>query len=1040
MGYLKRLVMVNSGGYQLADVLLDGHSDMAGGQGVGKTTLMNAILFPFVVDDQYLDIDTREKTRFSLYYFQHPNSFLIYEIINNLNVPYCILINRTGQALDFHFISAPFDMDWLYNGDDQVTSWQEIRQKLSELGINCKTEDRMWKFNNIFLGKGEYYDEQYSIVRTPKDRDAVRPLISAIFKNRPFTQENLKETLVAAVMSSNQVDTEGIELASHKSNLESFTQRYADIKKMTVKDKNGHTTISPIADDLFVKVDRYYTNQEERKQIPGLLKCSVEKASTRMAKLESLLTAKTEERSSAKTAWEESDKAFQEKLDQINENRGAIKHTLDSIKEIEDKYKDVDIEALVDWIAHKKEHEAEKASLDRRYADLTSDSKDIVEEMKNALDRNKILYQHKQAEEEKRHNGVISKIQTSIGEITKKTSDARSKVNEKYKELQSGDWKTTELNLIDALINLASKLASAETVEEVRSSLKEDSFPGLDTILDGILSRREIERLPIPELRKRVETARKAIEDELERKVLLESQKAAELQAIDDNVAKELEPLKQKEKDENEYFKVSIPNIVKEHDDKASEIKADYSARIHGNDEGLKATLDELTSKINSEEYVLQCIEDYPSASEDKERYLDKKAETVKERDALNLEYNTVLDKKKAAKSTFDENDGKLKDDIESYKNEKSLVYENIKAANSFLERKSDFRATYDVAEPIPTEQTAKDIITSYDDIRRTIDDLKEEIPEAVKRIYAPDMLSRVDTFQLGISRNDSLSTFDEFLSVAEKLRTRLENSDEKMGLDWYVRLNTNIWLDEIRNISTAMSPVENMLMQIQKLCRKATAFVKEYNKTDCIDDFSMNVNEKDTTDLVRILREISKFYQEKNVVLGFDNLFSDDEEPANKKAIELLERFSDELERCGEQRISMTSMFDIRMNVTEKGNTIKNVLSLNRPGSSGTASVLKAMLNMTLLHIFLEKNQAENTKLICAIDEMNTISAYNLDVLTRFADAAGMIMIGSGQDHTKAVLDYAYNVYDITQADGSRIKEISLDATRLKENDEVFN
>lgn len=272
MGYLKRLVMVNSGGYQLADVLLDGHSDMAGGQGVGKTTLMNAILFPFVVDDQYLDIDTREKTRFSLYYFQHPNSFLIYEIINNLNIPYCILINRTGQALNFHFISAPFDMDWLYNGDDQVTSWQEIRQKLSELGINCKTEDRMWKFNNIFLGKGEYYDEQYSIVRTPKDRDAVRPLISAIFKNRPFTQENLKETLVAAVMSSNQVDTEGIELASHKSNLESFTQRYADIKKMTVKDKNGHTTISPIADDLFLKVDRYYTNQEERKQIPGLLK------------------------------------------------------------------------------------------------------------------------------------------------------------------------------------------------------------------------------------------------------------------------------------------------------------------------------------------------------------------------------------------------------------------------------------------------------------------------------------------------------------------------------------------------------------------------------------------------------------------------------------------------------------------------------------------------------------------------------------------------------------------------------------------------
>ena len=1040
MGYLKRLVMVNSGGYQLADVLLDGHSDMAGGQGVGKTTLMNAILFPFVVDDQYLDIDTREKTRFSLYYFQHPNSFLIYEIINNLNVPYCILINRTGQALNFHFISAPFDMDWLYNGDDQVTSWQEIRQKLSELGINCKTEDRMRKFNNIFLGKGEYYEEQYSIVRTPKDRDAVRPLISAIFKNKPFTQENLKETLVAAVMSSNQVDTEGIELASHKSNLESFTQRYLDIKKMTLKDKNGHTAISPIADDLFLKVDRYYTNQEERKQIPGLLKFAVDKASFRKAELESLLTTKKEEQSSAKSTWENSDKAFQEELNQINQKRGAIKNVLDTIKDIEDKYKDVDIEALVDWIAHKKEHVAEKASLDKRYADLTSDSNDIIQELNNALERHKILYQHKQAEEEKRHNGVISKIQTSIGEITKKASDARSEVGEKYKELQGGDWKTTELNLIDALIKLASKLASAETVDDVRSSLNEENIPGLNTILDSILSSREIENITLQELREMVNSARMAIENELDHKLLLESQRAAELKIIDDNEKKELSPLKDQEQTENTYYKKSIPEIVKEHNDKAKVIKEDYEARIHGNDEGLKATLEELKSKIESEEYILQCIEDYPSAAEDKVRYLDKKAGAVKERDSLNLDYNTVLDKKKAAKLTFEENERKLNNEIESYEREKGRIDENLTAANSFLERKSDFRAAYDVAEPIPTEQTAKDIITTYDDIRRTIDDLKEEIPEAVKRIYAPDMLSRVDTFQLGISRNDSLSTFDEFLSVAEKLRTRLENSDEKMGLDWYVRLNTNIWLDEIRNISTAMSPVENMLMQIQKLCRKATSFVKEYNKTDCIDDFSMNVNEKDTTDLVRILREISKFYQEKNVVLGFDNLFSDDEEPANKKAIELLERFSDELERCGEQRISMTSMFDIRMNVTEKGNTIKNALSLNRPGSSGTASVLKAMLNMTLLHVFLEKNQAENTRLICAIDEMNTISAYNLDVLTRFADAAGMIMIGSGQDHTKAVLDYAYNVYDITQADGSRIKEISLDATRLKESDEVFS
>ena len=73
---------------------------LADGQGVGKTTLMNAILYPFVVEDRFIDIDRLEKQRFSLYYFpSERNSFVIYEVVNNLGVPYCILIHRSGAIL-----------------------------------------------------------------------------------------------------------------------------------------------------------------------------------------------------------------------------------------------------------------------------------------------------------------------------------------------------------------------------------------------------------------------------------------------------------------------------------------------------------------------------------------------------------------------------------------------------------------------------------------------------------------------------------------------------------------------------------------------------------------------------------------------------------------------------------------------------------------------------------------------------------------------------------------------------------------------------
>ena len=177
MGYLKRLILVNSAGYPLADVRLDRHCDIAGGQGVGKTTLMNAILYPFVVEDRFIDIDRLEKQRFSLYYFpSERNSFVIYEVVNNLGVPYCILIHRSGAILYYHFISAPFDYEWIYEGEEQVKDWQDIRSKLNRLGIAFKTEDRREKFNNIFLGKGEHYHEQYSIVKSNKDKDAIRPL------------------------------------------------------------------------------------------------------------------------------------------------------------------------------------------------------------------------------------------------------------------------------------------------------------------------------------------------------------------------------------------------------------------------------------------------------------------------------------------------------------------------------------------------------------------------------------------------------------------------------------------------------------------------------------------------------------------------------------------------------------------------------------------------------------------------------------------------------------------------------------------------
>ena len=1030
MGYLRRLLLVNSGGYPFADIRLDGHCDMAGGQGVGKTTMMNAILFPFVVEDQYLDIDRNEKTRFSLYYFPNVNSFVIYEAVNNRDIPYTILINRNGQALSFHFINAPFDLDWLYDGEQQVKGWSEIKKKLSALGIQTKTEETMWRFNSVFLGKGEYYNEQYSIVRTPKDRDAVRPLLSAIFRNRPFTQDALKESLVSAVMSSNQMDSEGIDLTSHKNNLKDFTWRYSDIRKMSVPTRGGKTAVQPIADEIFSLADAYYESKERRSEIPSLLKFSLSATETKASSLEALVKELSTRKKEADEAWSLEEKNLDDDLSSVNMKMGEVNLILSEIRECEEKYKDIDITELVQWRRDRKVHRLEKESLEKRRDALTADSREISAQMETELSKLHEMYRFMENKERDRHNKMNAKFQSSVSNILNETKRQREEVISEYDELLEGSPEESGKVLLDKLSDTAMALSAASTIEEIRLAVEENGpLPQLSSVLEEVLSRRNPSNGSISSLEVSLSEVKAAILEEINRRTLLEKEKSSRLAAIESSGTERTSRINDLVKEEENAFRSRLQEIKDEHDSKAEEMKKDYEAKIHGNDSALKETLEDIDDRLESENYILEMVEKYPSAEEDKAKYLDRKGEVLERRDSLNLERISVLDNRKNGKEAYKALSGSLTSRMDQAAAELRICREDIRAAEAFLSSRKDVAAAFSDASPLENDRRVTDIKNEYEDLCRRMEELREDLPQSVKKLYRDGMLSRVDTFQIGIGYNDSLSSFEDFLSVAEKLRTRLENAEQTMGMDKYIRLNTEIWLGEIRDISAAMSPAENMLLQIQSLCRKANAFMKEHNTTDCIDSFLMNVDENNTTDLVKLLREISSFYQEKNLVLGTENLFFSEDDAANRKAVDLLSKLSTELDSCGQGRISISSMFDIRMDIVEKGNLIKNVLSFNNPGSKGTAVVLKAMLNMTLLHLFLEKRQAQNTRLICAIDEMNTIEARNLDALTEFASKAGLYIIGSGQHHTKSALDYSYNVWDEPSGNGERNKYISMDA-----------
>lgn len=107
MRYLNKIIFLNSAHIPYAEVKLDGNVHFIGTQGVGKSTLLRALLFFYNADKLRLGIP-KEKKSFDAFYFPYPNSYIVYEVMRE-NGAYCVLALKNQGRVMYRFIDAPFD-------------------------------------------------------------------------------------------------------------------------------------------------------------------------------------------------------------------------------------------------------------------------------------------------------------------------------------------------------------------------------------------------------------------------------------------------------------------------------------------------------------------------------------------------------------------------------------------------------------------------------------------------------------------------------------------------------------------------------------------------------------------------------------------------------------------------------------------------------------------------------------------------------------------------------------------------------------------
>ena len=262
MRYLNKIIFLNSAHIPYAEVKLDGNVHFIGTQGVGKSTLLRALLFFYNADKLRLGIP-KEKKSFDAFYFSYPNSYIVYEVMRE-NGAYCVLALKNQGRVMFRFIDAPFDSKWFIDEHKQVYGeWTKIREQVGKKHDVSSLVSSYEMYRDIIFGNNRRQEllsfRKYAIVESAKYQNIPRT-IQNVFLNTKLDADFIKNTIIRSMSDEDNC----IDLNFYREQIKEFEQEYKDVSLWTKKEKNGEVLVRRMADKV---IDAYRTLLNNRRRI-----------------------------------------------------------------------------------------------------------------------------------------------------------------------------------------------------------------------------------------------------------------------------------------------------------------------------------------------------------------------------------------------------------------------------------------------------------------------------------------------------------------------------------------------------------------------------------------------------------------------------------------------------------------------------------------------------------------------------------------------------------------------------------------------------
>jgi len=485
--------------------------------------------------------------------------------------------------------------------------------------------------------------------------------------------------------------------------------------------------------------------------------------------------------------------------------------------------------------------------------------------------------------------------------------------------------------------------------------------------------------------------------------------------------------LKSKQEHEISELEVEKKNRVKEFEAKEESLSKEKETNFKSKGVDAKqlkkveAQIKEIQDALREIDQYSQIISDY---LKDKREIFDKLPDLIQKKEEFVKGNNDLTKQLEEATQKFN-----LKR-MEINKQKRAFDEELIEFNNGINFFSNNFRETpvyakySDIIERAEPKRTNYNIMDLCTQLLKNDSHFNEEYGAFQRFVNEFAGKFRLENHFNFVIRNDASQ--GEYERFAQNLRSFINENKIELSIAetaTQIGLVTDSIATKVKELSGQKDKIQHIIGLIAEDFKKA-----EFEESKLIEFIKIRLEESDNK-VYRLLKRIQEFREENGLVYN-EGLFNTDFATGQKReisgrAVKLLEQLRTAIKEQEQEEIRLQDLFELKFNIKEGMNETGWTHKIDSIGSTGTDILVKAIIYITLLHVFIKESShrsSKDFKVHCIIDEVGQISAHYLRELLRFAKNRNIMMINGLPNKSGLESHYKYT-YQFRREENNNVR-----------------